>query len=37
MPYKERKANAVLLHATMALRGRGGIAPTHSRPRHYKE
>jgi hypothetical protein len=25
---------AVPLHATEALWGRGGIAPTHSRPRH---
>jgi hypothetical protein len=27
------KAKAVPLHARKALRGRGGIAPTHSRPR----
>jgi hypothetical protein len=26
--------NAVPLHAMEALGGRGGIAPTHSRPRH---
>jgi hypothetical protein len=26
---------AVPLHATKALRRRGDIAPTHSRPRHY--
>jgi hypothetical protein len=28
------KAKAVPLHATMALGGRGGLSPTHSRPRH---
>jgi hypothetical protein len=28
------KAKAVPLHATEALGGRGGIAPTHSRPRY---
>jgi hypothetical protein len=28
------KAKAVPLHAMKALGGRGGIAPTHSRPRH---
>jgi hypothetical protein len=28
------KAKAVPLHATITLGGRGGIAPTHSRPRH---
>jgi hypothetical protein len=28
------KSKAVLLHAMEALGGRGGIAPTHSRPRH---
>jgi hypothetical protein len=28
------KAKTVTLHATGALGGRGGIAPTHSRPRH---
>jgi hypothetical protein len=28
------KGKAVLLHAMEALGGRGGIAPTHSRPRH---
>jgi hypothetical protein len=28
------KAKAVPLHATDMLGGRGGIAPTHSRPRH---
>jgi hypothetical protein len=27
------KAKAVLLHATKAAGGRGGITPTHSRPR----
>jgi hypothetical protein len=27
-------ANVVPLHVTGALGGRGGIAPTHSRPRH---
>jgi hypothetical protein len=29
------KGKAVPLHAMKALGGRGGIAPTHSRPRHY--
>jgi hypothetical protein len=29
------KRKAVPLHAMEALGGRGGIAPTHSRPRHY--
>jgi hypothetical protein len=29
-----KKGNAVPLHAMEALGGRGGIAPTHSRPRH---
>jgi hypothetical protein len=29
------KSKAVPLHAMEALGGRGGIAPTHSRPRHY--
>jgi hypothetical protein len=28
------KIKAVPLHAMEALGGRGGIAPTHSRPRH---
>jgi predicted metallo-beta-lactamase superfamily hydrolase len=28
------KGKAVLLHAMEVLGGRGGIAPTHSRPRH---
>jgi hypothetical protein len=28
------KSKGVPLHAMDALRGRGGIAPTHSRPRH---
>jgi hypothetical protein len=28
------KAKALPLYATKACRGRGGIAPTHSRPRH---
>jgi hypothetical protein len=28
------KSKAVLLHAMETLGGRGGIAPTHSRPRH---
>jgi hypothetical protein len=27
-------SKAVPLHTTEALEGRGGIAPTHSRPRH---
>jgi hypothetical protein len=30
----EKKGKAVPLHAIEALGGRGGIAPTHSRPRH---
>jgi hypothetical protein len=29
------KSKAVPLHAMEALGGRGGIAPTHSRLRHY--
>jgi hypothetical protein len=33
MPQKA-KGKAVPLHAMEALGGRGGIAPTHSRPRH---
>jgi hypothetical protein len=28
------KAKAASLHAKEALGGKGGIAPTHSRPRH---
>jgi hypothetical protein len=32
--FRELKAKAVPLHATEALGWRGGIAPTHSRPRH---
>jgi hypothetical protein len=32
---KSKKSKAVPLHAMEALGGRGGIAPTHSRPRHY--
>jgi hypothetical protein len=31
---REVKSKAVPLHAMEALGGRGGIAPTHSRPRH---
>jgi hypothetical protein len=31
---KYKKDKAVPLHAMEALGGRGGIAPTHSRPRH---
>jgi hypothetical protein len=31
---KKSKSKAVPLHAMEALGGRGGIAPTHSRPRH---
>jgi hypothetical protein len=31
---KKGKSKAVPLHAMEALVGRGGIAPTHSRPRH---
>jgi hypothetical protein len=30
----KKKSKAVPLHAMEALGGRGGIAPTHSRPRH---
>jgi hypothetical protein len=30
----KKKGKAVPLHAMGTLRGRGGIAPTHSRPRH---
>jgi hypothetical protein len=30
---KSKKSKAVPLHAMEALGGRGGIAPTHSRPR----
>jgi hypothetical protein len=30
----EKKGKAVPLHAMEALGGRGGIAPTHSRPRN---
>jgi hypothetical protein len=33
-PSKKSKSKAVPLHAMEALGGRGGIAPTHSRPRH---
>jgi hypothetical protein len=29
-----KKSKAVPLHAMEALVGRGGLAPTHSRPRH---
>jgi hypothetical protein len=32
--YKKGKGKAVPLHAMEALGGRGGIAPTHSQPRH---
>jgi hypothetical protein len=31
---RHTKAKAVPLHAMEVLGGRGGIAPTHSRPRH---
>jgi hypothetical protein len=31
----KKKGKAVPLHAMEAFGGRGGIAPTHSRPRHY--
>jgi hypothetical protein len=31
---KKKSSKAVLLHALEALGGRGGIAPTHSRPLH---
>jgi hypothetical protein len=30
----EQKGKGVPLHAMVAPRGRGGIAPTHSQPRH---
>jgi hypothetical protein len=33
-PINELKAEAVPLHSTKALGGRGDIAPTLSRPRH---
>jgi hypothetical protein len=33
-PPRKGKGKAVPLHAMEALGGRGGIAPTHSRPRH---
>jgi hypothetical protein len=32
--YPGKKGKAVPLHAMEALGGKGGIAPTHSRPRH---
>jgi hypothetical protein len=32
--YSKGKSKAVPLHAVEAPGGRGGIAPTHSRPRH---
>jgi hypothetical protein len=32
--FYKKKSKAVPLHAMEALGGRGGIAPTHSRPRH---
>jgi hypothetical protein len=34
LPLQVKKSKAVPLHAMEALGGRGGIAPTHSRPRH---
>jgi hypothetical protein len=34
LPNSIGKGKAVPLHAMEALGGRGGIAPTHSRPRH---
>jgi hypothetical protein len=34
--HRQAKAKAVPLHATKALGGRGGIAPTHSRRRHIR-
>jgi hypothetical protein len=34
VPFDEKSKKAVPLHAMEALGGRGGIAPTHSRPRH---
>jgi len=33
--YESKSKKAVPLHAMEALGGRGGIAPTHSRPRHW--
>jgi hypothetical protein len=35
LKYIVKVSKAVPLHAMEALGGRGGIAPTHSRPRHY--
>jgi hypothetical protein len=32
--FGKSKSKAVPLHAMEAVGGRGGIAPTHSRPRH---
>jgi len=32
--FGKKKGKAVPLHSMEALGGRGGIAPTHSRPRH---
>jgi hypothetical protein len=32
--YTPQRLIAVPLHAMEALEGRGGMAPTHSRPRH---
>jgi hypothetical protein len=34
IPLYKKKGKAVPLHAMEALGGRGGIDPTHSRPRH---
>jgi hypothetical protein len=34
---RKLKAKTVPVHATNALGGRGGIAPTHSRPQHQME
>jgi hypothetical protein len=34
IPSNKKKSKAVPLHAMEALVGRGGIAPTHSRPQH---
>jgi hypothetical protein len=34
LQWNKAKYKAVSLYTTQALEGRGGIAPTHSRPRH---
>jgi hypothetical protein len=35
VPLFTYRAKAVPLHAMKALRGRGGVAPTHTRSRHW--